>query len=428
MPHLRVRDQTLEEIERCCIQPLQIIEEQRERVLRPGERAEEAPEHQLEAVLRLSRRQVWNGRLFPEDELQFRDGVDDQLPVWAHRIPQGAAPLTHLPFTLHEDLTDQGLEGQCQGCIRDVTLVLVEFARCEKPTRPDKHLVQLIHYGGFADAGITGYEHEFRCAMDHHPVESFQQGVDLALPPVQLLWDQQSVRDVVRAQRKRVDAAVCFPFRQTLPKIGLEAYGRLVAFLDGLGQQSHDDGRERLGELAAAVRRCRLARDVAMNPFHSIGGSKWQAAREHLVQGDAQRIEITAGINRPIHAAGLFGRHIGEGAGNHLRRCGCLTLVRKLRRNSEAGEPYVFVVVVEHIRRFDVLMDESLPVDLAECFRQANGNAQKASQIEGLPVVPLEKLIQGLTARVLHYEDRLPFVVSEGQRPGCPRRIEVGCE
>jgi hypothetical protein len=67
-------------------------------------------------------------------------------------------------------------------------------------------------------------------------------------------------------------------------------------------------------------------------------------------------------------------------------------------------------------------------VDLAECFRQANGNAQKASQIEGLPVVPLEKLIQGLTARVLHYEDRLPFVVSEGQRPGCPRRIEVGCE
>jgi hypothetical protein len=63
--------------------------------------------------------------------LQFRDEVDDQLPVWAHRILQGAAPLTHLPFTLHEDLTDQGLEGLCEGCIRDVTLVLVEFARCE---------------------------------------------------------------------------------------------------------------------------------------------------------------------------------------------------------------------------------------------------------------------------------------------------------
>ena len=72
-----MRDQTLEEIERCCIQPLQIIEEQRERVLRPGERAEEAPEHQLEAVLRLSRRQVWNGRLFPDDDLHLRDEADD---------------------------------------------------------------------------------------------------------------------------------------------------------------------------------------------------------------------------------------------------------------------------------------------------------------------------------------------------------------
>jgi len=58
---------------------LQIIEEQRERVLRPGERAEEAPEHQLEAVLRILGRQVWKGRLFPDNELHLGDEVDDQL-------------------------------------------------------------------------------------------------------------------------------------------------------------------------------------------------------------------------------------------------------------------------------------------------------------------------------------------------------------
>ena len=34
VPHLGVRDQVLEEVERRCIQPLQIVEEQRERVLR----------------------------------------------------------------------------------------------------------------------------------------------------------------------------------------------------------------------------------------------------------------------------------------------------------------------------------------------------------------------------------------------------------
>ena len=48
------------------VQPLQIVEKQRKRVLRPGERAEESPEHHLEAVLRILRRQVWNGRLFPD--------------------------------------------------------------------------------------------------------------------------------------------------------------------------------------------------------------------------------------------------------------------------------------------------------------------------------------------------------------------------
>ena len=63
VPHLRVRDQMLDEVERGRVQPLQIVEEQRERMLRPGEHAEEAPEHQLEAVLRVLRRQIRDRRL-----------------------------------------------------------------------------------------------------------------------------------------------------------------------------------------------------------------------------------------------------------------------------------------------------------------------------------------------------------------------------
>jgi hypothetical protein len=41
---------------------------------------------------------------------------------------------------------------------------------------------------------------------------------------------------------------------------------------------------------------------------------------------------------------------------------------------------------------------------------------------------PLKNLIQGLTARVLKYEDRPPFVMSKRQKLGCPRRIEFGGE
>ena len=87
--------------------------EQRQRC--SGERPEEAPEHKLEAVLRLSWRQVGNGRLFSDDELYLGDEIDDQLAVRTYGLRQGTPPLVQLRFALDEDLTDQCLEGFCQG-------------------------------------------------------------------------------------------------------------------------------------------------------------------------------------------------------------------------------------------------------------------------------------------------------------------------
>ncbi len=182
------------------------------------------------------------------------------------------------------------------------------------------------------------------------------------------------------------------------------------------------------GTASAISRWCRLACNVAVDPLQRVGGGKRQRAGKHLVQGDAQRVEIAASINRAIHAAGLFRRHIGEGAGNDLRRCGHLALVRQLGRNPEAGEPDVAGVVDEHIRRLNVLMYKAMAVNLAECCRQADGDAQDASQIERSSLVPLKNPIQGLASRILEYEDRPPFVTSERQRLGCPRGIEFGCE
>jgi hypothetical protein len=46
-------------------------------------------------------------------------------------------------------------------------------------------------------------------------------------------------------------------------------------------------------------------------------------------------------------------------------------------------------------------MYESVPMHLAECRRQADGDAQGAGQIEGLPLVPLKNPIQRFAARVM---------------------------
>src|ERR1700751_5766150 len=68
VPHVWMRDQVHEEVERRCIKPLQIVKKQRERMLLAREYAKEAPEHHLETVLRVLRRQLRDRRLFSDHE------------------------------------------------------------------------------------------------------------------------------------------------------------------------------------------------------------------------------------------------------------------------------------------------------------------------------------------------------------------------
>ncbi len=331
-------------------------------------------------------------------------------------------------LALGEYLTDQGLEGLCQGRIRDVGLVLVEFAGREQPMRRNDCLVQLVYHGGLANAGIPGDEHERRRPIAQDPVEGGEQGGDLGPPPIELLRDQQSLRRVVRAQWERIDAAIRFQFSEAPPKIGFHAGGRLVALLSVLGEELHGQKRQRFRDSGTITRRRRLAGNVAVHPLEGIGGGKRQRARQHLVHSDAQRVQVAPGINRPIHPARLFGRHIGQRTGNDLRRRGRLRLARKPRRDPKSSEPDVVGVVDEHVRRLDVLMNEALAVHASERGRQANGDAQGARQFERLSFAPLKDPIQGLAAGIREDEHRLPVATGEFQRPGCPRRIKVGGE
>ena len=78
---------------------------------------------------------------------------------------------------------------------------------------------------------------------------------------------------------------------------------------------------------------------------HSIGSAAVNGsdAREHLVERDAERVEVAAGIDRAVHPPGLFGRHVGERAGDGLGRLGRLALARQARGDAKPGEPHVAV-------------------------------------------------------------------------------------
>jgi hypothetical protein len=45
VPDIRLRQQVLDEVERRGVELLQVVEEQRQRMLRTGEHAEEPPQH-----------------------------------------------------------------------------------------------------------------------------------------------------------------------------------------------------------------------------------------------------------------------------------------------------------------------------------------------------------------------------------------------
>ena len=205
-PHLRMGDQMLDEVECRRIQPLQIVEEQRERMFLAREHAEEAPENHLKAILGVLRRQVRDRRLWSDHELELGNEVDDELAVRAQRLAQGVPPPAKLGLALAEKGPHEAAEGLGQGGVRDVALVLVELARREQAARRDERLVEFVHQRRFADAGIAGDEHELGCAIRHDPVESAEQRLDLVLPAVELLRHQ---RDGPARRQRRAGTALC---------------------------------------------------------------------------------------------------------------------------------------------------------------------------------------------------------------------------
>ena len=184
---VRSRQQVLQQIERRRIEPLKIVEEQHQRMFGAGEYADEPLQHVLKAALRVLRRKLRNRPLFADDELEFGDQVDDQLSIRAQRFQKFALPPAQLRVALAEQRPNQALERLRERRIGDIALVLVEFARCEQPAQRHLHLVQLIDDRGFADAGISRDQHQFRHAGPDDAAEGGEQGLDLARPPVQFL-------------------------------------------------------------------------------------------------------------------------------------------------------------------------------------------------------------------------------------------------
>jgi hypothetical protein len=125
---IRLSEQILEQVECCRIEPLQIVQEQGQRMFRAGEHADKAPEYQLEAALCLLRRKLGNGWLVAGDESQFRDEVRHEPAVRTERLPKSDAPNRQIDLALPEQRAQQVLKSLHQRRIGNIALVLVELS------------------------------------------------------------------------------------------------------------------------------------------------------------------------------------------------------------------------------------------------------------------------------------------------------------
>src|SRR5215472_17870819 len=110
----------LEEIKRCCIQPLQIVKEQCKWVFPPREDAEEAPENRLEAGFRVLRLQIQDRLGNSGHRLQLGNEIHHELDIRAERFAQGVPPPTEISLALAQERTHETLERLCQGGVWDV--------------------------------------------------------------------------------------------------------------------------------------------------------------------------------------------------------------------------------------------------------------------------------------------------------------------
>ena len=161
---------------------------------------------------------------------------------------------------------------------------------------------------------------------------------------------------------------------------------------------------------------------MAVHPFHGIGRREGQNAREHLVERDAEGVEIAAGVDRAVHPPGLFGCHVGKRAGDGLGRLGRLPLAGQARGDAEPGEPHVSIRAVhQNIGWLDVLVDEAALMELAQSRGNSDSQAQEASHLHGRAEQPVERL----AARIIEHQHGPTGVAHELQRPHRPCAVEL---
>jgi hypothetical protein len=153
--YLRLGQHVLQQVSGRGIHPLQIVEEQHERMPGTREYPEETPEHPAETVQHILWGNLRSGWLFTYDQLELRNQADDELTMLAQSSKHPLAPLCDLRVRTAEELTNEAAARLHQRGIGDIPSELIELAGSKPAARLDEVPLQLVHECRLADPGIS---------------------------------------------------------------------------------------------------------------------------------------------------------------------------------------------------------------------------------------------------------------------------------
>src|SRR5260370_25358903 len=155
MADVRMGRGVLNEGECRRIEPLEIIDEDQQWMLRLCEHAHKALEYGLEAKLGIERRKMRQVRLGADHPYELRNQVREEATVGPNRLEDAVTPARDFVRLPIHDLADQCLECFSHSRVGDVAAALIKLSRDENATRKDDHLVQFVYHRRFADPGIA---------------------------------------------------------------------------------------------------------------------------------------------------------------------------------------------------------------------------------------------------------------------------------
>ncbi|MNS57702.1 hypothetical protein D3C72_905980 [compost metagenome] len=419
---LAALEQPLHERERGRVAPLQVVEEEHQRVLGAREGANQALNRHQKAVLLLGGVQGDHRRRLADHPGELRHQIDGDAPVRPEGRHQPFAPARQALLGLGHELAHQPAEGLRDGRVGQVPTELVELALEEPAVAADDRLAHVVDQCRLADAGGARDRHERGDGVGGR-AEGLEDRAGLGVAVMQALGHAKLRHDVALSELEGRDLTGVAPAPLALAEIAQETLGALVAVLGVFGHELEHDAAEhgRHRGVDGLQGRGGLG-DVAVHPLDRVGGLERQLPGEQAVEGHAQRVEVRAEVHIAVHAAGLLGRDEGQRPDQPPGGVGREALAGDLRGQAEVDEADLLGGgVPEDVAGVHVLVDDVL-VQPPERPRAGQGQREEGLERHGRLVGEL--IGERARAAVLHHQGQVVAPRLEAEGPNRPGDLE----